>query len=222
MASSANRAPAKKAWLRVPWGILSLISWVLGPILWPFFLVAGFWSVRHAIFPVRGRVTRKRYWNAVMLYFCAGGLLAFLIDGFAQEETAPKLVVYALYGALAGLIALSATMTGLGRLRDRNMRRWWLLLYYGLPAALVAGCSVSLFPDTVRVLLGAPVPYLVIWAIVALGVRRGTPGANPYGPDEVAQDRERARLRREGGTRKKAAAATASSPVSQAQDASGS
>lgn len=216
MVASANPPPARKTRIRVPWGSLGILSWILGPVLWPFFLLAGLWSVRRSLFPVRGRVTRWQYWNALMLYLCAGGLLAAIIAGMSQETKAPKVVVFALYGALAVLIALSATMTALGRLRDRNVPHWWLLLYYGLPAVLIVACSVSVFPDVVRLMLGVAVFYLLIWTVVALGIRRGTPGPNPYGPDMVALGRERARLRRQ-----KTATVPAAASMSRPQTTSG-
>ena len=218
MSSASNLPPEKKT--RSPskfsWGGLTIVAGALNFFLWPFFLIMGIWSVRHYLFPVGKRIPRSYYWNGVGLYLTAGGLLAVLIYALSQSVKIPSGVVYALYGVLISGIALSAVMIAIGRLHDRNISGWWLTLYYGLPAALIAGCSVSLFPDVVRIILACPFPYLLIWTIIALGFRVGTAGPNTYGADPVALDYERTRLRQQATASKTIAAATTAS-VSQPQ-----
>lgn len=220
MSSSSSPPPTKKTRpsFKVPWGQLTIVGWVLGGVLWPFFLIMGLWSTRHHWFPVRKRISRSYYWNGLGLYLCAGGLLAVLIYAVSQSLKFPIGVVYALYGVLISGIALSAVMIAIGRLHDRNISGWWLILYYGLPAALIVGCSVSLFPDVVRIILACPVPYLLIWTIIALGFQVGTAGPNPYGADPVALDYERTRQRQQA-TASKTVAAGASASVLRSQEA---
>jgi uncharacterized membrane protein YhaH (DUF805 family) len=211
MGSPENLPHVKKAppARKISWGSLLIVTGYFAPLLAPVALLGGLWSVRARLFPAEGRVARSYYWNALGIYFFAGGLLALLIVGLSQETKLPGLIIWSLYALLVGPISISAVMIALGRLRDRNIPGWWLIIYYGLPMALIAGCCVRALPDAVRILLGVPVPYLLIWTIVALGCRRGTIGSNPYGADPVVLEYERVRERQHAAASKAAEAKSA-------------
>ena len=71
---------------------------------------------------------------------------------------------------------MSGVAVGLKRLHDRDMSGWWLLVFYLLPPAL-DGLGRALGIPIIFSLAGSAIS---IWALVVLGVLRGTPGANQY------------------------------------------
>lgn len=68
------------------------------------------------------------------------------------------------------------------RLHDRDRSAWWLLLFYALPAVLSNVGDVVGGIGGVLSLAGLAIS---IWAMVELGLLRGTPGPNRYGPDPL-------------------------------------
>ncbi len=81
---------------------------------------------------------------------------------------------------------------GVKRLHDRNKRGWWLALFLGFPTATLLLSPLVTDEEAVAEL---PVWILIVqyiglaiflWALVELGLIRGTIGVNPHGPDPVA------------------------------------
>jgi uncharacterized membrane protein YhaH (DUF805 family) len=89
-------------------------------------------------------------------------------------------------GLLAAGIILSLTALAIGRLHDRDMSGWWLLLYCGVPAAaavavfIFSGLPSPLVSFCVLVIVG-----FVAWALFALGCQSGTVGSNSFGPESL-------------------------------------
>src|SRR5579871_1894392 len=128
--------PAKRGVWRSLLGVIFVIG---NFVCWPIFFVIGMalalWQTRHAWFPFGRRVGRKHFWTAIGLYLSLGGLFLATIYGLAQDGDLSPLASNALYGILGVATASSGVTVAVGRLRDRDMSGWWVLVYYGLPAA---------------------------------------------------------------------------------------
>ena len=155
-------------------------------------------SLTTLLFTYTGRINRAKYWLALVIYLAitvvliAIGLIMFgnSLLALGEEETDEIVVALLSRGIGFTLIVLvvyipmmvSGFMVGIKRLHDRDKSGWWLLVFYVLPGALnaigetlAAGWIFSLASFAVS-----------IWALVELGVLRGTTGPNRYGPDPLA------------------------------------
>jgi uncharacterized membrane protein YhaH (DUF805 family) len=165
------------------------ITFVIGNfVCWPIFFVIGMalalWQTRHAWFPFGRRVGRKHFWTAIGLYLSLGGLALLSVWGLAQGGDLSPLASLAVYGVIGSATASSAVTVAVGRLRDRNMSGWWVLLYYGLPVAMITFVASGALPS-VDVALGEfAIAIFVLWAVFALGCWRSTAGPNRFGPEE--------------------------------------
>ena len=160
-----------------------ILGFVASPIVFVYTLIRGLWTIRRALFPVRMRVDRKMFWIVYGLLLMVG-LLFFPIIQVVIEDISTKLVS-PLQGMLGIAIACSLVMVAVGRLNDRNMSGWWLLLYYGVPAITIVTLEYPFdsLPDWEQQLASLLATVFIVWAIVALGCRRGTVGPNEYGPE---------------------------------------
>jgi uncharacterized membrane protein YhaH (DUF805 family) len=139
------------------------------------------------LFGLQGRISRGSIWFAVLIW--AIFLLAVIVTTVVMWSIED--VIHSAPVA-AFLILISAVPVGFRRLHDRNKTGWWLLLFYGVPAlsflvSLVAGApdETDNTPAVVVVLQDLGFAAL-LWALVELGLLRGTIGGNAYGPDPLA------------------------------------
>jgi uncharacterized membrane protein YhaH (DUF805 family) len=130
-----------------------------------------------------GRIPRTLYWRRSLLL---GVLLAvvWILGIFAiQGLGAAGAVIFSV-----GLPLLVASVANLvRRLHDRN-RAWpWLLLFLVGPwvALGLANWLGSSGAGVLAVIPALAGMALNIWALVEIGFRRGTPGANRFGPAPV-------------------------------------
>ncbi len=177
-------------------GILFLIGTV---VAWPATFVIGLILslsvMRHQIFPLRSRVGRQQFW--IMLgsfYVCAGFLVFAILAGVIKLAGWPPAIGYTIFGVVGAPFAFSAVTVAIGRLHDRNISGWWILLYYGIPATAIAlyfvmplaaarGLISGNLSDTATgIALFIAWPF-ICWAIFALGCERGTVGPNRFGPE---------------------------------------
>ena len=151
------------------------------------------------LFTYTGRINRAKYWLAVVVYLAitvlliAIGLIMFgnSLLAVGDEETDEIVVALLSRGIGFTLIVLvvyipmmvSGFMVGIKRLHDRDKSGWWLLVFYVLPGVL-SGIGDSL--DTGGFLFGLAGFAVSMWALVELGLLRGTAGPNRYGPDPLA------------------------------------
>ncbi len=129
-------------------------------------------------FSPRGRISRSRFWLGMLGVFCALAV-AF---GFAF------LTSFAYAAAPFILFAFVSTyILAIKRLHDRNKSGWWTLVFLWTPGVLDR-ISNKVAEDSaiwwVLVLAGAA---LSLWGLIELGFRRGTDGANDYGPDPLGK-----------------------------------
>jgi uncharacterized membrane protein YhaH (DUF805 family) len=129
-------------------------------------------------FGFKGRINRAKYWLTFVVYIA----VMIVVTGLAFRFG--KVTMFFLIAVVLYLpVAISGVLVGIKRLHDRDKSGWWLLVFYLLPAIL-------------RWLAEATGPYaifelasiaILIWGLVELGVLRGTPGSNQYGPDPLAR-----------------------------------
>jgi uncharacterized membrane protein YhaH (DUF805 family) len=131
----------------------------------------------------RGRIGREWFWLGYIMLGAVGGAAnaALLMLGpFDLVGMAAK--------AFLGLLILYTFLSvAIKRLHDRNKSAWWIILYYFVPSGLVAPTQQLrvLFPEYAWIpptIAG----LILLWALIDLGFRRGTKGANRYG--EQAMD----------------------------------
>lgn len=137
-----------------------------------------------------GRVRRRTFWQAYAVWLFA---------------VAAALYILHLSGPLAGLLSLAVVVPNLAfltvvavmRLHDRGEPGWFAPGFTILPpffvflaavlwaryfVAAMNGIAAPPFP-VLAVLDSALAVALLVWSLVELGLRPGTPGPNRYGPD---------------------------------------
>lgn len=132
----------------------------------------------HLLFSFEGRVNRAKYW-LVGLMNVAAILVVVVLALFLLPTTAAWIVI----AVVALAMAYIGVAIGVKRLHDREKSGWWLLLYYLVPSALggVAGDSYQ----GINLVLNLAAHAISLWALIDLGVLRGTAGPNDYGPDPL-------------------------------------
>jgi len=114
----------------------------------------------HALFSFRGRLRRVDYWIysaaifLVLVSLCAGAGAILGVD--LADQTDPRGVM--IQGIAVVLLMWPNLAVCAKRAHDRNQSGWWVLLSF-LPV------------------IGN------VWMIVNLGILRGTPDDNKYGPE---------------------------------------
>ena len=131
------------------------------------------------LFSFQGRINRAKYWLASLIPLALIGVVMSL-----PMARLPKAATVFLAVSLVVIAFAMALALGVKRLHDRNKSAWWLLIFSGLPIVFeVANATVNRGePSFLLTLLGAA---LSIWALVELGILRGTNGSNQFGPDPL-------------------------------------
>jgi uncharacterized membrane protein YhaH (DUF805 family) len=144
------------------------------------------------MFGASRRINRAKYWVSFIRYSLAGMLVAvilFITAGIA----APLLVVVAALTLIPWLLWGIAITTE--RLHDRDRSAWWLIVFYLVPGVLNQLAKTAWFGGaagtTLYYILVLAAFALTIWGFVEIGCRRGTAGANSYGPDPLLHVKQR-------------------------------
>jgi uncharacterized membrane protein YhaH (DUF805 family) len=154
-------------------------------------------------FSFRGRVNRAKYWLALLVILIVSAvfkgiriIVVYNWEVVGEQDMADSvggLVTLSVITLVVLAVSLTCFVAGLAiaakRLHDRDKSAWWLLLFYLLPGVLAvtgAGASMATESWLALGLLGAIALAISIWALIELGCLRGTPGANQYGPDPLA------------------------------------
>jgi uncharacterized membrane protein YhaH (DUF805 family) len=139
----------------------------------------------------RGRTTRLQWWTCTISLMAADNLvysLLFFADRFAWPFGIQVVFVASSYALYATLYWYA--MFGITRLHDRN-RPGWLVVFWFAPWAIYVATTTlqRIAPDLVQQ-MALPIGLaallsggLWIWTFVGLGLRRGTPGTNRFGPE---------------------------------------
>jgi uncharacterized membrane protein YhaH (DUF805 family) len=140
------------------------------------------------LFGFQGRIGRGQFWLALLLWtavFLVAIVLGMLVSSSPDALFSAALILYILIVILLLPVALK-------RLHDRNKRGWWLVLFLGLPTAILlldaffAGDEPMSEPPVWLQIVQYLGLAISVWALVELGFIRGTIGTNPHGPDPVA------------------------------------
>jgi uncharacterized membrane protein YhaH (DUF805 family) len=144
-------------------------------------------DVGQLFFGFNGRTNRAKYWVAMLIYFAIAlvlGVLSYMAGHGTAIESASGMISIAML--------ISSIAVSIKRLHDRNKSGWYMLLFYALPGALVAGSLMfgagSGEASTTETVVGLVAMAIGLWAFVELGCLRGTIGANAYGPDPIAPE----------------------------------
>jgi len=139
----------------------------------PFVLLFGF----------SGRINRAKFWLAALIYI----VFFFGVVGITMAVSSSMDSVF-----VAALIAyvplvISGLAVGIKRLHDRDKSAWWLAVFYLVPLAINL-IAIYVLGDngTLNSILMVVSFAINIWAIVELGLLRGTIGGNRYGGDPLA------------------------------------
>ena len=144
-------------------------------------------TLQKILFSFDGRIGRRIYWLAILALIVAG--LVLTVAPFLLDSEDAAVLMLALTSQFIWLLSLWPLLAvGSKRLHDRNKNRWWLLVFWLLPFALVVGgFSIALLDDprtgrsgdfsTDLILVLASLPP-ALWGIVELGILPGTKGPN--------------------------------------------
>ena len=145
-----------------------------------------------ALFSFKGRIGRKRYWTATLLYLLGGvvgGVLLVVLAALNYNPpddtiTARTIVGFVLLGivsiAYLFVVVVGLASTGVRRLHDRGKSGWWLILYYLAPDRLLSETS---FWQGAALIIPIAAAAVLIWGLIDLGLLRGDPADNAYGPN---------------------------------------
>jgi uncharacterized membrane protein YhaH (DUF805 family) len=137
-------------------------------------------------FSFRGRTSRAPFWVTSV----AIGLIVFV-----GSNLAGMLGRYSAAAGLAVQIAFTPLLVAylavaVRRLHDRNRTGWWMLLYGFAPGFLSGlawgGLTAGNLKETSALAILVIAICVAVWALVELGVLKGTTGANRFGPDPLA------------------------------------
>lgn len=123
-----------------------------------------------------GRINRAKYWLAAAVVVAAW--LLVLAVAYSILPEAPAMAIMAI--AFIAVIYFSVAV-GAKRLHDRDKSAWWLAFFYGAPPVL-EGIGSAIGGMMLFSLAGFAIS---IWALVELGILRGTDAPNAYGPDPL-------------------------------------
>ncbi len=130
-----------------------------------------------------GRITRQAFWIAMIAVTAAN-----MLGCFAAQEIAGD--------RLSAIVDLAFTYpefaVGAKRSHDRNLPLWLLAAFFVANAALdfltvLGWAGTTDQPSTPALVIAVPFTVFGLALLVELGIRRGTKGPNPYGPDPLAK-----------------------------------
>jgi uncharacterized membrane protein YhaH (DUF805 family) len=150
---------------------------------------------KYLLLSFEGRINRKPYWLAsIALGFIGAGLiigLTFVTAAAVEGQLAlpPEIAVALLLAVIAAMLFCSLAIS-VKRLHDRGKSGWWMAFYYGVGGAQEAAERAGLSgtedePTMIGVALALIGAVVGIWYLVDLGILKGTPGPNRYGPDPL-------------------------------------
>ena len=142
-------------------------------------------------FSFHGRANRARYWLTGFSIFGILLVAALVAVPLTSIPVLGILVALPLFAVILGAVVASLA-NGARRLHDRGKSAWWLLVFQGVPALFSAlrglvtlgGGADAAGPAA---LLGLITVGFWIWALVELGILKGTVGPNRFGEDPLGQ-----------------------------------
>ncbi len=151
---------------------------------------------RHLFTAFDGRINRGRFWLGVLILIAVGIVLSLVIVT-PLAGVGPRAAAFGSF--VIGLAMLyPALAVGVKRFHDRGKPGWLMAIVVapGLISQLgdvlgitttthTFGDEVIAVPNTFGWILIAISLGVAIWALVELGIRKGTDGPNEYGADPL-------------------------------------
>ena len=131
------------------------------------------------LFSFSGRLSRARYWGLSLL------LAAILVAGMVAAEALDMTPAWAALGVVIIVVLAAGLAVGVKRLHDRDKSGWWILLFYVTPL-LLDGIAEWIEGWPVALLRLANLA-ISVWALIELGIRRGTLGPNRFGDNPLGE-----------------------------------
>lgn len=136
-----------------------------------------------------GRIPRSQWWAGVLILVAISIVVSLLLTYVLgiMFTTTGRIISLLVQLALAyPFYAVSAK-----RFQDRGKpgSLAWILVILNIVSAVFAliGLTGNPFaPNALDYILGILTLIVAIWYLIELGILRGTPGANSYGPDPLA------------------------------------
>jgi uncharacterized membrane protein YhaH (DUF805 family) len=127
---------------------------------------------------IDGRISRTPFWIALLL-LTIPELAAHVAFGERWSSIVSLLLAYPEFAVFAK------------RGHDRNVPTWVAGVFFGGSALLYVLVLLELVapmtdPNTLSYIIGVPLGIMGLILLVDFGFRRGTVGANRYGPDPLA------------------------------------
>jgi uncharacterized membrane protein YhaH (DUF805 family) len=155
------------------------------------------------LFGFDGRINRAKWWLVVLILVIASVIVWFVILpilGFSVWSTGSTTTAAVISLIVTLIFAWPATAAMVKRLKDRD-RPMWLVAVFWAPTVLTLLAQVFGLAGTPQEIEGQPVMMpttlgwvlnlltfvIGIWALVELGILKGTPGPNRHGPDPLAR-----------------------------------
>ena len=123
--------------------------------------------IGHLYFSVRGRTSRRLYWQFGVTGFFLLGILLGVVVRMAGSSVAPLVI----FGALLPILVWGSIGLHAKRLHDISLSAWWM----------AAGSVVSLALAYFVSFRAGQFCSFALWLVV--GLVPGTPGANRFGAD---------------------------------------
>lgn len=161
--------------------------------------------MKDLLFSFEGRISRAPYWGgSILVGLVAFGVALLTVYLFTDEGGTPNEDTAIRIGSAIGLVLLypiSALMTK--RVKDRDRPLWLVKLFLAPYAIYLVGDIIGITSQ--YELVGEEVLrtnttsgaflmlvnfIMMLWALVELGVLRGTAGENQWGPDPLKASRK--------------------------------
>lgn len=154
------------------------------------------------LFNFEGRINRAKWWLAVLIIVVFTILISVVLLPLIglSMMTASESTVGTLFSiVLTAVIGYPATAVMMKRLNDRERPHWLVYVFwaptvvnllgqlFGLTVTMqnIGGLQEVMVPTTLGwIIQGISLP-IAIWALVELGILKGTEGPNPHGPDPL-------------------------------------
>jgi uncharacterized membrane protein YhaH (DUF805 family) len=147
------------------------------------------------LFGASGRINRAKYWCSLLILGVAGMFVGVILLT-AASIAAPIFIIMVVVVFIPWLMWGIAIHTE--RLHDRDKSAWWLVVFYGLPAAFSGLAEAAWFAGlagpAMHSILSVPSWAsfaLTLWGFIEIGCLRGTAGPNRYGANPLLQAKQR-------------------------------
>jgi len=130
-----------------------------------------------------GRIGRQTFWAAMGVVIVANILACFVADQIQGDRLSAIVDLAFVYPEFA---------VALKRAHDRNLPLWVLIVFFAADAAydlldVLGWAGTADEPSMLSLAIAVPFAVFFLALLVELGFRKGTVGANQYGPDPLAK-----------------------------------